>query len=116
MQSPTPDRWSRARRRRRRWWKRAPAPATSSTGECRCCHWPVSGSLFDRTLLGALYQQHHEELFRYAARFTGDADQAEDIVQEAFLRLSERPPAQAEAIRAWLFRAATTIAIDAYRT
>ncbi|MBI4500292.1 MAG: sigma-70 family RNA polymerase sigma factor [Gemmatimonadetes bacterium] len=76
----------------------------------------MSGSLFDRTLLGALYQQHHEELFRYAARFTGDADLAEDVVQEAFLRLSERPPAQTEAIRAWLFRAATTIAIDTHRT
>jgi RNA polymerase sigma factor (sigma-70 family) len=72
--------------------------------------------LFDRTLLGALYRQHHEELFRYAARFTGDADAAEDVVQEAFLRLWERPPADGGAIRAWLFRAATTIAIDAHRT
>ena len=76
----------------------------------------MSESRFDRTVLGALYREHHEELFRYAARFTGDADLAEDVVQEAFVRLSERPPAETAAIRAWLFRAATTIAIDAHRT
>jgi RNA polymerase sigma factor (sigma-70 family) len=76
----------------------------------------VSESPFDRTLLGAVYAQHHEELFRYAARFTGDADLAEDVVQEAFVRLAERPPGEPGALRAWLFRATTTIAIDAHRT
>jgi RNA polymerase sigma factor (sigma-70 family) len=76
----------------------------------------VSGSPFDPELLGALFAQHHEELFRYAARFTGDADVAEDVVQEAFMRLAERPPNESGALRAWLFRAATTIAIDAHRT
>jgi len=63
-----------------------------------------------------VYARHHEELFRYAARYTGDADLAEDIVQEAFVRLADHPPDAAEAVRPWLFRAATTIAIDAHRT
>ena len=63
-----------------------------------------------------MYTRHHEELFRYAARFTGDSDLAEDVVQEAFVRLAEHPPGAAGAHRAWLFRAATTIAIDAHRT
>jgi RNA polymerase sigma-70 factor (ECF subfamily) len=75
----------------------------------------VSASLFDRTLLGTLYARHHEELFRFAARFTGDPDLAEDIVQDAFVRLADRPPDTVETVRPWLFRAATTIAIDAYR-
>jgi len=76
----------------------------------------VSASPFDRELLGSLYSLHHEELFRYAARFTGDADVAEDVVQEAFMRLAERPPGDSAALRAWLFRAVTTIAIDTHRT
>jgi len=76
----------------------------------------VSASLFDRSLLGALYARHHEELFRYAARFTGDPDLAEDVVQDAFVRLAEHPPEETGTFRAWLFRAATTIAIDAHRT
>ncbi|MBI4420396.1 MAG: sigma-70 family RNA polymerase sigma factor [Gemmatimonadetes bacterium] len=76
----------------------------------------MSASSFDRALLETLYARHHEELFRYASRFTGDADLAEDVVQESFVRLAERPPSDARALRAWLFRAATTIAIDLLRT
>ncbi len=76
----------------------------------------MSESRFDRELLGALYAQHQGELFRYATRYTGDADLAEDIVQEAFMRLAERPPVDLVAIRAWLYRSVTTIAIDTHRT
>ena len=65
--------------------------------------------------LEELFVRHREELYRYAARFTGDADLAEDVVQDTFVRLAERPPARDGQIRAWLFRVATTIAIDAMR-
>ena len=67
-------------------------------------------------LLAELFARHHAELYRYAARFTGDADLAEDVVQDAFVRLAERPPADQSALRGWLYRAATTIAIDAMRS
>jgi RNA polymerase sigma-70 factor (ECF subfamily) len=65
--------------------------------------------------LAELFARHHVELYRYAARFTGDADLAEDVVQDVFVRLAERPPADDGQIRGWLFRVATTIAIDAMR-
>ena len=65
--------------------------------------------------LGELFARHHEELYRYAARFTGDPDLAEDVVQDAFVRLAERPPAEDSQLRGWLFRVATTIALDAMR-
>ena len=65
--------------------------------------------------LAELFAQHHVELYRYVARFTGDPDLAEDVVQDVFVRLSERPPADQEHVRGWLFRVATTIAIDAMR-
>jgi RNA polymerase sigma-70 factor (ECF subfamily) len=62
------------------------------------------------------FARHHAELYRYAARFTGDADLAEDIVQDAFVRLAEKPPSDDSQLRAWLFRVCTTIAIDLLRT
>jgi RNA polymerase sigma factor (sigma-70 family) len=65
--------------------------------------------------LEELFARHHVELYRYAARFTGDADLAEDVVQDVFVRLAERPPADREHVRGWLFRVATTVAVDALR-
>ena len=65
--------------------------------------------------LAELFAQHHVELYRYVARFTGDPDLAEDVVQDVFVRLAERPPAHQVQVRGWLFRVATTIAIDAMR-
>ena len=65
--------------------------------------------------LAELFERHHEELYRYAARYTGDADLAEDVVQDVFVRLAEKPPRDQSQLRAWLFRVTTTIAIDALR-
>ena len=72
-------------------------------------------SSFDEAQLGSLYARHREELARYAARFTGDPDLAADVVQEAFIRLARRPPDDLGAVRAWLYRVATTIAVDMMR-
>jgi len=77
--------------------------------------WPLAAARAEPMSLEALFERHHGELFRYAARFTGDGDLAEDVVQETFVRLSERPPADGTQVRAWLFRVATTVAIDALR-
>ena len=65
--------------------------------------------------LEELFTRHQGELYRYAARYTGDADLAEDVVQEVFVRLAERPPRHQDQIRAWLYRVATTVALDAMR-
>lgn len=62
-----------------------------------------------------LFAQHHEPLCRYLARFTGDADLAADLAQEAFVRLLERAPAETIAVP-WLFRVATNLALDSART
>jgi RNA polymerase sigma factor (sigma-70 family) len=63
----------------------------------------------------ALFARHHGELYRFAARFTGDADLAEDVVQETFVRLALKPPKDRTHVRAWLYQVATGIAIDAQR-
>jgi RNA polymerase sigma-70 factor (ECF subfamily) len=62
-----------------------------------------------------LFARHHGELYRYAARFTGDPDLAEDVVQECFVRLVEREVTDDGQVRAWLFTVATRVAIDMQR-
>jgi RNA polymerase sigma factor (sigma-70 family) len=62
-----------------------------------------------------LVANHRAALFRYLARYTGDPDQAEDLVQETFVRLRERPPADRTEPRRWLFTVATNLARDAHR-
>ena len=66
--------------------------------------------------IDALFAEHHGQLFRYLVRLTGDADLAEEVVQEAFMRLVEKPPRQPERGKAWLFRVATNLAHEVERT
>ncbi len=58
-----------------------------------------------------LFEEHHDAIFRYLVRLTGDADLAADATQEAFVRLIERPPSH-ERIRAWLYTVATNVVRD----
>src|ERR1700722_7534053 len=38
-----------------------------------------------------IFETHHAAMFRFAYRLTGVVDAAEDITQECFLRLMQRP-------------------------
>ncbi|CAN5615134.1 RNA polymerase sigma factor SigX [soil metagenome] len=58
-----------------------------------------------------IFEEHHEALFRYLVRLTGDEDLAADATQEAFVRLVERPPPH-ERVRAWLFTVGTNVVRD----
>lgn len=53
------------------------------------------------------YREHGEALFRYLVRLCGRAAQAEDLFQDTFRILLERPPADRSNLRGWLFRVAT---------
>jgi RNA polymerase sigma factor (sigma-70 family) len=64
----------------------------------------------------ALYEEVFPSLFRYCTRLTGDADAAEDVAQEAFVRLLSREvEGHPVALRVWLFRVATHLVRDRYR-
>jgi len=52
----------------------------------------------------AAFREHHQSLFRYLVRQSGDPQAAQDAVQDAFVRLHETPPRSAEGLRLWLFR------------
>jgi RNA polymerase sigma-70 factor (ECF subfamily) len=67
--------------------------------------------------LAALFQQHHARVFRTALRITGNATDAEDVLQTVFLRLAKREEAVdlAPGAGSYLNRAAVNAALDLLR-
>ena len=70
-------------------------------------------------MIEQLYQAHYQRLLRFCISLTKSTAQAEDIVQEAFLRalahadtLQEMPEAKC---LAWLYKAAKNLFIDQVR-
>ena len=63
------------------------------------------------------FHTHGDELFRVLARTTRDDAEAEDLVQEAFLRLAQeaRGGRAPEQVGAWLFRVASNLAMSRFR-
>ena len=59
----------------------------------------------------AQFQKLYPSLFRYLHRLTGDADVAEDIAQEAFVRLLRQSLPEDE-VRPWLFTVAMNLVRD----
>src|SRR5262249_61912693 len=68
-------------------------------------------------LLASAYQQSRKDLTAYVTRMVVRPAVAEELVQEAALRLLEsaHPPTDPTGVRAWLFRVATNLAIDHMR-
>jgi RNA polymerase sigma-70 factor (ECF subfamily) len=68
--------------------------------------------------LEAIYRRFHHELMGFVERRVGDREQAEDIVQEIFVRI-QRSLSQLETVgnvRAWLYRITRNAVVDHYRT
>ncbi len=62
----------------------------------------------------AAYERHRDELQGYLVRVTRDPEAAEDLVQEAFLKLlvETRDRRAPDNVRAWLYRVATNAAVS----
>lgn len=65
--------------------------------------------------LAALYRQHRNELLRFLIARTGDAAEAEDVVQELWVRLATAPTGPVLNGRAYLFRMAHNLVLDRVR-
>ncbi|MEM9550112.1 MAG: sigma-70 family RNA polymerase sigma factor [Pseudomonadota bacterium] len=75
-------------------------------------------ALHDRSAFDTLYMQTSGKLFAVAMRITKDRAEAEDVLQEAFIRVWQRAqsfrPGQARAI-SWLIAITRNLAIDRLR-
>jgi RNA polymerase sigma factor (sigma-70 family) len=73
----------------------------------------------DPTLrVGALFDAHHQRLFRLARRMARSAEDARDVVQETFLRAARSPgsiPDGCSNEEAWLVRVLINICKDRWR-
>jgi len=89
---------------------------------------PVNPAELDLMLLERFREDGDQEAFaeivrRYAAavfstcmRILGDKAQADDVSQETFFRLSQKPESVKQSLGGWLHTAATRLAIDAVRS
>ncbi|HEX9727879.1 MAG TPA: RNA polymerase sigma factor [Gemmatimonadales bacterium] len=73
-------------------------------------------SPFEATRAAFAFARMRGELVRYVTNYTGNPDAAEDVVQEVYLRLHEKPPADLSRLRSWLYAVATNVARDDVRT
>lgn len=79
---------------------------------------PLLASDGHRERLGRLFDRHHLRLYRFALRMTRGADEALDLVQEAFVRAARdqrRLPDDDAAAGAWLVRTLVNLLHDRHR-
>lgn len=78
----------------------------------------ASGTEAESREMEAVFRQHYRLVFRAAYRVTGNAADAEDVLQTVFLRLLRREPgAEAlEHVESYLHRAAVNAALDLVRS
>jgi RNA polymerase sigma-70 factor, ECF subfamily len=101
--------------------ERAAAPSAEAGGGERRARAGARGAGAGdaETRLGALFDRNHRVLFRVAARLLGDPAEAEDVVQESFLRAAsrlDRVPAGEDGAQAWLVRVAVNLCRDRQRS
>jgi RNA polymerase sigma-70 factor (ECF subfamily) len=72
----------------------------------------------DLAKLGLLFERYHAVLFDFLSRMTGDAQTAEDLVQDIFVRILKYRATYREDGRfeTWLFRIARNARADYFRT
>lgn len=60
----------------------------------------------------AVYVAHHLDLIKYATPILGSREEAEDVVQEAFIKFVPQQAEAPSALKAYLFRVVRNLALD----
>jgi RNA polymerase sigma-70 factor (ECF subfamily) len=63
----------------------------------------------------ALFWEHWPRVYATLVRLVGDPAEAEDLAQETFWRLYQRPPAAQGSVGGWLYRVALNLGYNALR-
>ncbi len=71
----------------------------------------------DSSCLGTLFERHHRGVYQYCRQMTRHSAQAEDLVQEVFLRILRKAGSfrQEGSFKAWLFNIARNTTLDHLR-
>lgn len=79
---------------------------------------PAGQSAAALAALGEMFDAHSERVFRAAHRITGDAADAEDVLQTVFLRLARRSgePLSGDEAVGYFYRSAVNAALDVVRS
>ena len=66
---------------------------------------------------GALFEIHHDRIYRYILRMVRNSEEAEDLTQETFLRAYRHRDTlrDEQAVRGWLYRIGTHVCLDRLR-
>jgi RNA polymerase sigma-70 factor (ECF subfamily) len=89
------------------------------TGDAVVWSAPVEARLTDDAeRLGALFDTHHQRLYRLARRLSRNVEDARDLVQETYLRAAQAlasVPSGAQREEAWLVRVLINLCRDGWR-
>ena len=87
------------------------------TGEATAVAAANDGSEAASDRLGALFDAHHQRLYRLARRLSRSQDDARDLVQDTFLRAARAPASipSAPHDEAWLVRVLVNLCRDRWR-
>jgi RNA polymerase sigma-70 factor (ECF subfamily) len=69
----------------------------------------------DEAAFEALFHRHYQRVYYLLYRLVGSREQAEELVQEVFLRLYQRPLRRGDNVSGWLYRVATNLGYNALR-
>jgi RNA polymerase sigma factor (sigma-70 family) len=75
---------------------------------------PAHRGLAEEAVVADAWVQFHEEVYAFLVRTVRDVEAAEDLLQEAFLRLTRqvRTAGAPDNTRAWLYRVAANLAVS----
>ena len=71
----------------------------------------------DLSCLGSLFERHHRGVYQYCRQMTRDSMQAEDLVQDVFVKILRKAGSfrQQGSFKAWMFNIARNTALDHFR-
>src|SRR5215211_7077327 len=94
--------------------ERVPQRALAVLPDSRLARLAAEGS---RGAFAAIYDRHHQPLYRYCRSILGDAEDAQDALQNTMVSALRALPGEKReiALRPWLFRVAHNEAISVLR-
>ena len=70
----------------------------------------------DQASFEALFHRHYNRVYHLLYRLMGNREEAEELAQEVFIKLYQRPLRRGDNVGGWLYRVATNMAYNALRS